>query len=131
MIVVMGVTGCASTFRPLGRLFDDMPQDASPDYKQGWTEGCETGLSHMTNAYYQTFYKFKVTESKIKIPDYYLAWKDASAYCRHYAYSVLRESDMRTTLPNASGDIFNKAIPNPTNAASLNTLPTGHGLASW
>lgn len=78
-----------------------MPHDGSPEYKQGWKDGCETGLSSMTNDYYRAFYQYRVDVNLVNNETYYRAWKDTFNYCRHYAYGTLKESDLRMKLPGA------------------------------
>jgi len=65
---------------------DLTPPEGPPEYEQGWTDGCESGM----NAYFNTFYKAirvfdyhqdaKLRNNKM----YYQAWKDAYLYCAIY-----------------------------------------------
>ncbi len=63
-------------------------KNASPDFKQGWEDGCETGMSGGSNSFYQTFYKankqdgYKFTYS----PDYKTAWSNAFWFCYRSDY---------------------------------------------
>jgi len=63
-------------------------KNASPDFQQGWKDGCETGMAGGSNSFYQSFYKvntqdgYKFTYS----PDYQVAWRNAFWYCYRADY---------------------------------------------
>ncbi|MEM7617231.1 MAG: hypothetical protein AAF195_02490 [Pseudomonadota bacterium] len=86
-------------FGPAYWIFDLAPKNAAPEYKQGWLDGCETGLASMTNDFYKTFYTFQQTNEMLGNEVYYKAWKDTYHFCRHYSYGILRESDLRMNIP--------------------------------
>jgi len=97
------LSGCYSAphaVKPHGWLFKQVPQDAPNKYKLGWKDGCESGLSSMTNTAYKTFYSFKQDPVLRENPVYYKAWKDTYNFCRHYAYGTIRQADLRMKLPN-------------------------------
>ncbi|MES2677618.1 MAG: hypothetical protein V4612_04825 [Pseudomonadota bacterium] len=58
-------------------------ENASPDFKQGWQDGCETGMTSGSNSFYQSFYKgnkqdgYKFAYSS----DYKTAWGNAFWFC--------------------------------------------------
>jgi hypothetical protein len=65
------------------------PPEGPPEYRQGWRDGCESGM----NVYAADFYKFwKVFEYR-QDPKlrgnriYYQIWKDAYLYCAIYIMS--------------------------------------------
>ncbi len=68
--------------------------DASDDFKQGWKDGCETGMSAGSNTFYKAFYRnnavdgWKMTNS----PDYKTAWDNAFWYCYRYDYFKQKSS---------------------------------------
>ncbi len=57
--------------------------DASPDFKKGWEDGCEVGMASGSNTFYQMFYRtnavdgYKMSGS----PDYKAAWGNAFWFC--------------------------------------------------
>lgn len=68
----------------------DLPK-GSPDFTQGWQDGCKTGFSSYGNPEYKMIYNFTQDTTKIK-PDekgqpsvYHKAWRDGYNYCRHYS----------------------------------------------
>lgn len=85
---------------------ENMPQDAPNVYKKGWQDGCESGLSSMTNTFYKTFYSFKQDSKLLQNATYYKVWKDTYTFCRHYAYGIIRESDQRMSQPNAKNELM-------------------------
>lgn len=56
---------------------------ASPEFRQGWADGCETGMSAGSNAFYRMYYKsnkadgYKMFDSA----DYKAAWGNSFWYC--------------------------------------------------
>lgn len=57
--------------------------EVSPEFRQGWEDGCEVGMSGGSNSFYQMFYRnnaidgYKMTGS----PDYKTAWGTSFWYC--------------------------------------------------
>lgn len=80
--------------REIGRKFPDMPNrkflkvlaEASPEFQQGWHDGCITGMSGGANTFYKMFYQsnlvdgYKTTSST----EYSSAWGNAFWYCYRY-----------------------------------------------
>lgn len=68
------------------KVFDDDLADASLEFKQGWKDGCEVGMSAGSNTFYKMFYRSnKVDGYKIaNSPDYKAAWGNAFWYCYRY-----------------------------------------------
>lgn len=60
--------------------------DASPEFLQGWEDGCETGMAGGSNTFYKMFYRnnamdgYKMTSSS----EYKTAWGNAFWYCYRY-----------------------------------------------
>lgn len=81
-------------------------ENASPEYKQGWHDGCETGMAEFGTSAYKSFYKFKQNIALIDNPTYYQVWKQAEQYCKHYSgkWNLRSETEMPTKIfgPNAS-----------------------------
>ncbi len=75
--------------RPEGEFPVD--KDASPEFKMGWRDGCETGMSGGSNTFYHMFYRnnqadgYKMMESS----DYRRAWSASFWYC--YRYDWIRQ----------------------------------------
>jgi hypothetical protein len=63
-------------------------QNASVEFKQGWDDGCEVGMSSASNTFYKMFYRsnkvdgYKMTGS----PEYKTAWNTSFWYCYRYDY---------------------------------------------
>lgn len=86
--------------KPMSWIFDHMPEDAPNNFKRGWRDGCESGMSSMTNTAYKTFYSFKQDPQLRRDPTYYKTWKDTYTYCRHYVYGTVRQGNQRMNLSN-------------------------------
>jgi len=66
---------------PLDDYKEDL-KNATPDFKQGWLDGCETGIRCGTNNFYQTLYKTKQDGYKMSYSnEYSTAWSNAFWYC--------------------------------------------------
>lgn len=74
--------------RPDKEFIKDLEKDASPDFVQGWKDGCESGMSTGSNPFYKMFYRVnKVNGFKlINSSDYSTAWNNAFWYCIRYDY---------------------------------------------
>jgi hypothetical protein len=61
---------------------------ASPEFQQGWRDGCEVGMSGGSNTFYKMFYRnnvadgYKMTSSS----DYKTAWGNAFWFCYRHDY---------------------------------------------
>ena len=68
--------------------------DASVEFKQGWKDGCETGMSGGSNTFYKIFYHsnkadgYKMTSSS----DYKVAWGNAFWYCYRHDFVKQKSS---------------------------------------
>lgn len=103
LIAIFTLSGCYNapeSVKPGSILFKQMPKDGPNDFKRGWRDGCESGLSSMTNTAFKTFYSFKQDPQLRKKPMYYKTWKDTYTFCRHYIYGTLRQGNQRMNLPN-------------------------------
>ena len=68
---------------------------APPNYKQGWNDGCETGLFVYGGDHYRYLgYKVKQDYTMINDEDYYNAWQDAYLYCRWYIWNYVKAEDI-------------------------------------
>ena len=103
IISVFLLSGCYNApdaVKPGSWLLKQMPEDAPNDFKRGWKDGCESGMSGMTNTAYKTFYSFKQDPNLRSKPMYYKTWKDTYTFCRHYVYGIIRQGNQRMNLPN-------------------------------
>lgn len=102
-VALLALSSChaPSSLKPGAWVFDQMPKEAPPEFKQAWIDGCKTGLSSMTNSFYKTFYQFTQDPVLRRDPLYYKVWKDTFTFCRHYIYGTLRQGNVRMTLPTA------------------------------
>lgn len=60
------------------------PPAGPPEYSQGWSDGCETGIAGYGNSFTKMFYTAKKDPNYIYSPVYNQVWRDAYAYCRTY-----------------------------------------------
>jgi len=100
-VIMTGCYNAPDAVKPMSWIFNQMPEDAPNAYKRAWKDGCESGLSSMTDTFYKTFYSFKQDAKLRENPTYYKTWIDIYTFCRHYAYGTIRQGDHRMNLPNA------------------------------
>jgi hypothetical protein len=80
--------------------FEDELKKSTPDFLQGWYDGCETGVHSGDNSFYKMFFKsnkqdgWKMVNSK----DYATAWR--------YAYWVCYRSEYVDMKSSVWGSIF-------------------------
>lgn len=70
------------------RSFKKELKNASPDFKQGWNDGCNVGMTAGSNTFYKSFYSsnqvdgYKITNS----PEYSTAYNNAFWFCYRTDY---------------------------------------------
>ncbi len=62
------------------------------NFREGWRDGCETGISGSSNRLQRSFYKFKQNYELSQDPVYYSGWKTAYNYCQRYVFQYLRRN---------------------------------------
>lgn len=97
-VMALSLSSCSASVakifpaRPNNELRPD--KDASPEFVQGWNDGCEVGMSSGSNTFYKTFYRnnkvdgYRMTSS----PDYKVGWGNAFWYCYRYDYVKQKSS---------------------------------------
>lgn len=81
-------------WRPRPPGLGSPPENASVIYKQGWEDGCDSGLAAYGSDHYKNLgYKFKQDYSMIHNDEYYNAWQHAQSYCRWFIWNYNRKGD--------------------------------------
>jgi hypothetical protein len=62
--------------------------NASPEFHQGWRDGCETGMSSGSNTFYKIFYRNNKVDGykMVGSPEYKTAWSNSYWYCFRHDY---------------------------------------------
>ncbi len=74
--------------------------EVSPEFKQGWDDGCEVGMAGGSNTFYQIFYRnnvadgYKMTSSS----DYKTGWGNAFWFCYRTDWTRQRSSIWGSTF---------------------------------
>lgn len=108
--LLLGLSGCyhiPKAMKPGAWMMDQVPKNAPANYRQGWLDGCQTGLASMSNSFYKTFWHFTQDATLRKDPLYYKTWVDTYNFCRHYSYGTLRQANIRMTLPEEPNPFAN------------------------
>ncbi len=74
------------------------PETAPAVYKQGWNDGCESGISAYGNDIYKAQYSFKQDVRLMRNRTYYKAWNDALNYCRSWINRYLGDGLLDTGI---------------------------------
>ena len=84
ILLLLLATGC----RPVALWFS--APDGPPEFRLGWEDGCDTGLSAQDSGYlYRALYGYK---RRIEMEDndlYKNGWNEGFSYCRFSAASLL------------------------------------------
>ncbi len=77
----------------------EVPKGGSPEFTQGWEDGCHSGISAYGGTHYRNLgYKFKQDYKMIHNKDYYNAWQDAYLYCRWYVWNYIRQGSVNSVF---------------------------------
>ncbi|MBL0319491.1 MAG: hypothetical protein IPP74_09440 [Alphaproteobacteria bacterium] len=86
------LTGCDARVRAGAPWMQSMLTEGPPGpalFRQGWQDGCETGISATANNFQKMFYDFKQDSKLARDQKYYLGWKLAFDYCQRYTFTYL------------------------------------------
>jgi len=86
-------------YRP-ARDFDEDLKNASPEFKKGWEDGCETGMAGGSNTFYQMFYRNNAADGYLMTSssDYKTAWGSAFWYCFRSDWVKMKSSIWGSTF---------------------------------
>lgn len=96
LLIVLSLTSSCG-FRPMvgapwmQKMIKQGP-DGPDNFRQGWVDGCETGISGTANRLQRSFYKFKQNYELSQDPVYYAGWKTAYNYCQRLIYQYSRRN---------------------------------------
>lgn len=145
-------------YKPYGRIFTHVPKDGTPGYRQGWMDGCESGLAtQFGSAIMMAFYQWKkdpdlaisnpdlnlirskygtkwdinwdnINEVKANISQYKAVFWMAHGFCRHSIVGTYQ------TARSAYGATMDPPLPGETRydpgAHSLGNVWSFHGRGS-
>ncbi len=92
-LVILGLTMVLGGCRPTWIHFID-PQ-GPPEYKLGWEDGCDSGLSSEGGWDYKLMYGFKKRPEMAMNEQYKQAWNEGFSYCRFSLASSSKEADWK------------------------------------
>lgn len=93
IILALALSSC-SAYGPKPFVIEEVTPDIaqnSPDFQQGWMDGCESGKAVFSNAFYKMFYGYKRNPEKVGNQSYETAWYAGYNYCRHYTRRWLKD----------------------------------------
>lgn len=88
LFILILTTACqrdAMWFGPAGHT---LPQniEGTPEFKEGWKDGCHSGLATYGPAHYKLWYSYYQNYGMLKNPDYTAAWHESFDFCRHFNF---------------------------------------------
>lgn len=69
------------------------PENGSKEYISGWEDGCKTGISQFSNAYYRMKYNTSTDNNLIQNKEYIVGWKLGNRYCSYYSSTYLSNKE--------------------------------------
>lgn len=84
------LTGCFKYQPQTLSATGGIPQNGSPEFNQGWRDGCDTGMAAFGNYTYKLIYGFKKDMTLINNAEYNAAWNSAYNTCRWYTGTWLK-----------------------------------------
>ena len=97
IITAFFLMSCTSDFKPrvgapwMQDMLNQGPEGPT-NFRKGWRDGCETGISATANRLQRVFYDFKQDFALAQDPVYYKGWKAAYNYCQRYVFQYLRRN---------------------------------------
>ncbi len=95
MLLPLLITGCngkngSFDIRKPASL-DLTPPPGPPEYEQGWSDGCESGMNAYAHDFYKSLRVFDLRLDPVLRQNrmYYQVWKDAFLYCAIYYDSAI------------------------------------------
>ena len=94
LVSICFINACSYIKNPhpfgLYRGMEDGAPEGSENFRMGWKDGCQSGMSAYGSLHYKSVYDYKYDESKIKNKEYYDAWRMGFRYCRWYTGEWIR-----------------------------------------
>jgi hypothetical protein len=95
IMLLMALSSC--DFRPqvgppwMQEMLTQGPEGPTK-FREGWRDGCESGISATSNQLQRSYYKFKQNYELSQDPVYYTGWKTAFDHCQRYVFQYLRRN---------------------------------------
>lgn len=106
LVMIMVSLSACSSLRPNARILNQAPEGAPVIYKQGWNDGCESGMAIAGNQLYKTLYRNKINPALVNDTQYYRGWNEAKTYCAHYTMATLWEGGILPKTPTEEKTLF-------------------------
>ncbi len=98
VVAMISMSAC-SYARPNARILGQSPDGAPALYKQGWADGCESGMAIAGNQLYKAVYRNRINTGLVSNTQYYRGWNEAKTYCAHYTMATLWEAGTLVKTP--------------------------------
>jgi hypothetical protein len=111
IVIIFFCFGTSSCNKSIAKIFPERPnnelsndpakdKDASPEFRQGWADGCEAGMGSSSNTFYQMFYDNNKADGykMMSSGDYRAAWSAAFWYCQRHSYVKAKSSIWGSTF---------------------------------
>lgn len=98
LTVLLTLSGCGGNaagidLRPKPRFLTMHVDYGSPEFRKGYADGCEAGISSRSTTFYKTLYTWKQDYQLMKTsPVYARIWKLSHFYCRTWMENWLIDS---------------------------------------
>ncbi len=86
MLILTACEGGRSLSLTRPYALDATPPSGSPEFQQGYADGCESALSGMGNQFIKVFHEFKYDTSLANNKVYDRMWNASNDYCRLFLF---------------------------------------------
>ncbi len=78
---------------PVGiyRGMEGMAPAGTETFRQGWRDGCESGISALGSLHYKATNSFRYDAAQLNSDEYHNSWRLAFRYCRWYTAQWVNE----------------------------------------
>lgn len=102
LLLISLVIGISSCSRAISKIFPERAdsefgedlKEASPEFRMGWEDGCESGMSAGANRFYKAFYDNNKVDGyqMANSSDYKTAWSNSFWWCYRRTYIKQKSS---------------------------------------
>jgi hypothetical protein len=95
ILVIFLVSGCAALSKPVPLGLHIGMRDGAPEgtevFRDGWKDGCHSGLAATGHLQYKFSYDYTYNEKMLDNDEYHNAWRLGFRHCRWYVSQWYRQ----------------------------------------
>lgn len=99
--VVLSFTACANKGKFMGMGLPQGPKTGPYEYRLGWQNGCQTGITAYSSDYLKTVNTTKIDGKMMRDPYYNKGWELGQTYCSYYITTYLNNNNKELGLSDS------------------------------